>query len=293
MIILIIGLVVGTGILLLYTVRERYRYNVVRKQQGFSNMENLPKSEMFFQKINEQREAMALLKAGIQEVLKYSEPKQQNLQDSILLRTLQSALDSTQNLGLTISSLRTNKILYVNEFDAYQHGYSVDELLGKNVGIYAPQFLHERSWTPQRYHYIATTLNITKTGSIFPVYLHITLNRELQCKIVFCEPLRQLTLCEQLSLTEDNTLVIMINGDDWLWANQNIYTLLGIKQGIPLTLDAIFREDSHRLLNTIIWEDPHPKQYVLVGKTRDVFVYFSCFRGPTRRFFIGRPVRAE
>lgn len=51
------------------------------------------------------------------------------------LRTLEKALDATQ-VGVTVCNL-DGRIIYVNAADARQHGYTVEELMGQDVGVYA------------------------------------------------------------------------------------------------------------------------------------------------------------
>ncbi len=85
---------------------------------------------------------------------------------------LEKAFETTQ-IGITITDTES-RIIYVNPADAHMHGYTVDELLGQDVGIYAPQksrqkldasVLRElRSWSRE-------SVNLRKDGSSFPVQI--------------------------------------------------------------------------------------------------------------------------
>ncbi len=88
------------------------------------------------------------------------------------LRWLEKAVQ-TMKLGVTITNTE-GEIVYTNPADARMHGYTVEELIGKNVKIFAardlwkpmaPNQMNEmESWTRE-------SLNRRKDGSIFPVQL--------------------------------------------------------------------------------------------------------------------------
>ncbi len=88
------------------------------------------------------------------------------------LRWLEKAVQ-TMKLGVTITNTE-GEIVYTNPADARMHGYTVEELIGKNVKIFAardlwkpmaPNQMNEmESWTRE-------SLNSRKDGSIFPVQL--------------------------------------------------------------------------------------------------------------------------
>lgn len=102
--------------------------------------------------------------------IKESEEKHRILSESLQLfkKTFE-----TMQLGVTITDLR-GKILYVNPADAEMHGYKVDELINKEVRIYAPPELSNpmslekieslTSWQRE-------SINKMKDGSTFPVTL--------------------------------------------------------------------------------------------------------------------------
>lgn len=76
-------------------------------------------------------------------------------------------------LGVTISDL-TGKILYTNPADAHMHGYQIEELLGQDVGVFAPSHLRHpmspemiQQWNGS----VRESTNIRRDGSTFPVWL--------------------------------------------------------------------------------------------------------------------------
>ncbi|MEE8251430.1 MAG: ATP-binding protein [Gemmatimonadales bacterium] len=91
--------------------------------------------------------------------------------DEIRLQ-LVKALETMQ-LGVTITDTN-RKIIFSNPAEARNHGYTVDELIGKNVGIFAPS----RKLNPLRKEDLKKlsswkreTTNVRKDGSTFPVQL--------------------------------------------------------------------------------------------------------------------------
>ena len=88
------------------------------------------------------------------------------------LRRLEKAFDTMQ-LGVTITDL-DGHIVHTNPADAAMHGYSVDELIGKGIRLFAPpgtgrrmrleQIKELQSWRRE-------TVNVRKDGSVFPVQL--------------------------------------------------------------------------------------------------------------------------
>jgi PAS domain S-box-containing protein len=88
------------------------------------------------------------------------------------LRRLGKALDTMQ-LGVTMTGV-DGRITYVNPADARMHGYDVAELLGQDVGVYAPTI--RRPMDLARLHALYSwnreSTNARKDGSLFPVKLH-------------------------------------------------------------------------------------------------------------------------
>jgi len=93
-------------------------------------------------------------------------------QAELELRRLQKAVQRTQ-LGVTVTDLR-GKIIYTNPADAAMHGYTVEELIGQDISVFAPEgtrrpmssseFEAMDSWHRE-------TLNARKDGTVFPVHL--------------------------------------------------------------------------------------------------------------------------
>jgi PAS domain S-box-containing protein len=88
------------------------------------------------------------------------------------LRLLERALETMQ-LGLTIAAL-DGKIIYTNRAEAEMHGYQIEELLGKDIGIFAPPELRKPLTLEQIKEWkglIRESVNIRKDGTTFPVWL--------------------------------------------------------------------------------------------------------------------------
>ncbi|MCI0416833.1 PAS domain S-box protein [bacterium] len=88
------------------------------------------------------------------------------------LRQLKKAVQNMR-IGVTISDTK-GKILYTNPAEARMHGYKVEELIGKNVRIFAPQEL----WQPvsedllkEFTHMARESVNVKKDGTRFPVQI--------------------------------------------------------------------------------------------------------------------------
>lgn len=89
-----------------------------------------------------------------------------------ILRILEQAIETMQT-GMTICSM-DGRILYTNNAEAAMHGWTVNELIGRDVRILSPkelwkpmsvsEFLALRSW-------IRESVNVRKDGTIFPVLL--------------------------------------------------------------------------------------------------------------------------
>lgn len=88
------------------------------------------------------------------------------------LRLLEKALETT-NMGVTVADT-DGRIIYTNPADADMHGYSSEELMGEDIGIFAPIKLR-KTLTPKEIEAAKTkkreSVNIRKDGSTFPVYL--------------------------------------------------------------------------------------------------------------------------
>ncbi len=88
------------------------------------------------------------------------------------LRSLEKAIETMQ-IGVTITDTK-GKIIYSNSADAKMHGYKVEELIGEDVRIFAPNKLWKsmtleqlkkmKSWRRE-------SLNVRKDGIMIPVQL--------------------------------------------------------------------------------------------------------------------------
>lgn len=110
------------------------------------------------------------------------------------LRILEKAVQ-TMSLGVTVADLE-GRILYVNPADARMHGYSVDELLGKNAQLYSSpsketdgdsDSIYLQPWSRER-------TNVTRDGRTFPVRLVSDIVRDDND-----QPIAMVTLCEDIS----------------------------------------------------------------------------------------------
>lgn len=111
------------------------------------------------------------------------------------LHSLQTAVETMQ-LGVTITDL-AGVIVYTNKAEAVMHGYTVDELIGKRVSIFAPRDLHnpmtlQRIQEMHRWH--RESLNVRKDGTTFPVHLRsdVVTNHAGQ-------PIGVITTCEDIT----------------------------------------------------------------------------------------------
>ncbi len=111
------------------------------------------------------------------------------------LRTLEKAFETMQ-IGVTVTDPES-RIVYVNPADARMHGYTVDELVGQDVGIYAPAGKRQKlsaaeledlgSWSRE-------SVNLRQDGSSFPV--------QITSDVVFDpggEPIALVSSCQDIS----------------------------------------------------------------------------------------------
>ncbi|MBI4500994.1 MAG: PAS domain S-box protein [Gemmatimonadetes bacterium] len=111
------------------------------------------------------------------------------------LRRLEKIVQTMQ-LGVTITDAE-GRIRYVNPADAAMHGYTVDQLIGQDVGIYAQrtnrrpltraELLGFSSWQRE-------STNVRKDGSVFPVRLLSDVVLDAAG-----EPIGVITTCEDIS----------------------------------------------------------------------------------------------
>jgi diguanylate cyclase (GGDEF)-like protein/PAS domain S-box-containing protein len=88
------------------------------------------------------------------------------------VKLLERSIATTQ-IGITITD-PSGKITYVNPAEAQMHGYSIDDLVGKDVRIFAPPERWETTTMEQikdMNYWRRESVNIRKDGTTFPVQL--------------------------------------------------------------------------------------------------------------------------
>ena len=110
------------------------------------------------------------------------------------LRQLLKAVETMQ-LGLTITDLK-GKILYTNPAEATMHGYTVAELIGSDLGVFAPAELRRPMTIEQikTMQHLRESINMRKDGSIFPVRLMSDVVEDASGN-----PMAIITTCEDIS----------------------------------------------------------------------------------------------
>jgi len=123
--------------------------------------------------------------------------------ESELLR-LQKAVETTQ-LGVTVTDT-DGKIVYVNPAEAEMHGWTVDDLIGKDVRIFAAesaampmsqnQLKAVSSWRRE-------AANIRRDGTVFPVQLMSDVVRDADGDVIGI-----VTTCEDITRRKDAELAL-------------------------------------------------------------------------------------
>lgn len=110
-------------------------------------------------------------------------------------RQLEKALETMQ-LGVTVTD-KNGKIVYANPADARQHGYEIEELIGRDVAIYAG-VERRRPFTEEQLRSMSSwkreSVNIRRDGTTFPVHL--------TSDVVFGidgDPIAVVTTCEDIT----------------------------------------------------------------------------------------------
>jgi PAS domain S-box-containing protein len=116
--------------------------------------------------------------------------ERKKLEDELIL--VKEAVESLP-IGITISDL-TGRIIYTNPAEADMHGYTVDELVGKDARVFAPPGF----WNPRSFDQIyssgawrRTAANVRKNGEMFPVVL-----TSIAVKDAEGAPIGIITVCE-------------------------------------------------------------------------------------------------
>jgi len=120
--------------------------------------------------------------------------------DYAMYKMLQDSLDALP-IGVTISDIE-GKIIYTNTAEATMHGYSIEELIGKDARIFAPLQQWKRLEFEELYKIGAwkrESINIKKNGKLF--YVHLT---SIAVKDESEVPIGIITVCE--NITENKRL---------------------------------------------------------------------------------------
>jgi PAS domain S-box-containing protein len=99
-------------------------------------------------------------------------------------------------IGVTITDIN-GKIIYTNTAEASMHGYSPEELIGKDARIFAPSHLWKKLEFQELYKIGAwkrETVNIKKDGKLF--HVHLT---SIGVKDESGVPIGIITVCEDIS----------------------------------------------------------------------------------------------
>jgi diguanylate cyclase (GGDEF)-like protein/PAS domain S-box-containing protein len=139
------------------------------------------------------------------------------------LRRLEKAVETTQ-LGVTVTNAE-GKIVYTNPAEATMHGWTVDELLGKDVRIFAAdpqtpgiatgQLERASSWRRE-------AINKRRDGTVFPVNLMSDVVRDAQGSVIgmvtTCEDITRRKEAEQaLRQSEERYALAARGANDGLW----------------------------------------------------------------------------
>jgi diguanylate cyclase (GGDEF)-like protein/PAS domain S-box-containing protein len=94
---------------------------------------------------------------------------------------LRKAVDIMQ-LGVTVTNMQ-RRILYTNLADARMHGYEVEELLGRDVRIFAPHDLHKELMPEDvlnMTNWSRESVNCRRDGAVFPVRMTSDIVRDIK-----------------------------------------------------------------------------------------------------------------
>ena len=113
--------------------------------------------------------AIALGAGWFSEVRRYAGEQKQAADE---LRRLETALETMQ-IGVSITDL-DGRIVYTNPAEASMHGFTVDELINQDIGVYAPPGTRKpltRDQLSELKSRNRETTNVRRDGSVFPVHL--------------------------------------------------------------------------------------------------------------------------
>jgi len=139
------------------------------------------------------------------------------------LRQMEHAVETMQ-LGVTVTDLK-GRIVYTNPADAELHGYTVEELVGKDVRIFAPRerarpLGRRQIEAMKRWRRVA--MNMRKDGTEFPVHLMSDVVRDASGEaigiVTTCEDVTQRKRAERALQESEERYALAIRGaNDGLW----------------------------------------------------------------------------
>lgn len=141
----------------------------------------------------------------------------------IELRQLETVVETMQ-LGVTVTDL-DGRIVYVNPADAAMHGYTREELLGRDGRVYAPTSRSDPLTADEidrMKRWRRESVNVRRDGSEFPVNLMSDVVRDADG-----EPVGIVTTCEDITVrkeaeeavrkSEERYALAMRGAEDGLW----------------------------------------------------------------------------
>jgi diguanylate cyclase (GGDEF)-like protein/PAS domain S-box-containing protein len=138
-------------------------------------------------------------------------------------RRLETAVETMQ-LGVTVTDLG-GRVVYTNPADAAMHGYTVEELIGRDVRIFATPGT-ERRMSGQQIQQIRTwrreTINVRRDGTQFPVQLMSDVVRNAIGDpigvVTTCEDITQRQMAERAMRESQERYSLAVRGaNDGLW----------------------------------------------------------------------------
>lgn len=208
------------------------------------------------------------------------------------LALLKSTLDAA-NIGVTVTDMNREIIVYVNQFDAHLHGYAPQELMGRGPNTYAPESfeLPDTDKFPKIKQNTYVSLNQHRDGNVFPVRLYTSVYRigEATYKVTFCQRIIELAPYEAFILGEQDVFLVVLDEDlHFFWANDRILELF--LHAVPRALSDIFSEQGcRRIQSRAAQHDEFPHRYAIHADTGEVIdTVFSLFHGVWYYFLVGR-----
>ncbi|MCP3962694.1 MAG: PAS domain S-box protein [bacterium] len=183
------------------------------------------------------------------------------------LRLLEKAVE-TVSLGVTITDMQ-GKIIYVNAADARMHGYSVDELIGKEARMYSAKATHPEDYDDPAEPWARQRLDATKDGLSFPVRLISDRVRDHQHEpmgtVTICEDIREREHIREALSRRDNILKAvglaaerLLTDASWEESVEEILERLGTATGVDLIYMSVVKDESPFTTGSVIlsWTTP-------------------------------------